>query len=128
MEKFIRYLGKKRIGNTKQRSFQSQTAKSTQDVKISHGVCLWSDAVARMVDATGLKHLSRRTEHTNLGWMRQFYRFVKAVAPEDSNSRHVTEFLTYLGVARKATQDPVFNAVLFFFGHVIKQDISNLRK
>lgn len=78
-----------------------------------------------------LKHLSYRTEQTYLGWMRQFYRYVHGASPNELESKHVIDFLTYLATERnvaKATQNLAFNAILFFYRHVLKQDISDLWK
>jgi integron integrase len=90
---------------------------------------LWADAVDQMIVSMRLKHLSHRTEHTYITWMRQFYRHVKGAKPSDLNSKHVTDFLTYLAIERKvakSTQSQAFNAILFFFRHVLKKDITDL--
>jgi site-specific recombinase XerD len=90
---------------------------------------LWADAVDQMIVSIRLKHLSHRTEATYINWMRQFYRYVKGTKPIDLNSKHVTDFLTYLAIERKvakSTQSQAFNAILFFFRHVLKQDIKDL--
>lgn len=60
--------------------------------------------------------------------MPQFYRFVKGTKSLDLNSKHVADFITYLTIARKvakSTQSRAFNAILFFFRHVLKQDITD---
>ena len=90
---------------------------------------LWVDAVDQMLVFMRLKHMSLRTEQTYITWMRQFYRYVKAVKPLDLKSKHVTDFLTYLTIERKVaktTQRQAFNAILFFFRHVLKRDIKDL--
>ncbi len=90
---------------------------------------LWADAVNQMIAAMRLKHMSLRTEKTYITWMRQFYRYVKGVKPLDLKSKHVTDFLTYLAIQRKvakSTQHQAFNAILFFFRHVLKQEIDEL--
>ena len=92
---------------------------------------LWSDAVDQMIVSIRLKHLSHRTEATYINWMRQFYRYMKGTKPSDLKSKHVTDFLTYLAIERKvakSTQNQAFNAILFFFRHVLKQDITDLWK
>ena len=92
---------------------------------------LWSGAVEQMVSFMRLRHMSLRTEETYLHWMRQFYRQVRGVPPNELNSDHVIGFLTYLAVDRKvsrATQNQAFNAILFFFRHILKQEIGDLWK
>lgn len=92
---------------------------------------LWSGAVDQMVSAMRLKHMALKTEQTYIGWMRQFYRRARAFQPNELTSDHVIDFLTHLAVDRKvsrATQNQAFNALLFFFRHVLKQDIGELWK
>ena len=84
-----------------------------------------------MIVSIRLKHLSHRTEATYINWMRQFYRYMKGSKPSDLKSKHVTDFLTYLAIERKvakSTQNQAFNAILFFFRHVLKQEIADLWK
>lgn len=107
---------------------QPQTAQITKPTDTDR---MWSDAVEQMVASMRLKHMSLRTEQTYLAWMRQFYRYVKGASPIDMNSDRVIDFLTYLAIERKvakATQNQAFNAILFFFRHVLKQDIGGLWK
>ncbi len=83
------------------------------------------------MSAMRLKHMSLKTEQTYIGWMRQFYRRAGAFQPNELTSDHVIDFLTYLAVDRKvsrATQNQAFNALLFFFRHVLMQEIGELWK
>ena len=83
----------------------------------------------QMITSMRLKHLSYRTEQTYVGWMRKFYTFIQGQAPEQLNSRHGTDYSTYLAVERKvakSTQNQAFNAILFFFRHVLDKDMGDL--
>ena len=83
----------------------------------------------QMITSMRLKHLSYRTEQTYIGWMRKFYAFIQGQAPEQLNSRHGTDYSTYLAVERKvakSTQNQAFNAILFFFRHVLDMDMGDL--
>ena len=83
-----------------------------------------------MVKRLRLKHRSYRTEQTYLGWLRDFYRFTGSVAPEFIGDNHLMDYLTYLAVERnvaKSTQQQAFNAILFFFRHVIGREPGNIR-
>jgi integron integrase len=77
-----------------------------------------------------LKQRSYRTEKTYLGWLRDFYRFNGSVPPNKIDDRHLLDYLTYLAVERrvaKSTQHQAFNALLFFFRHVIGHEPGNIR-
>jgi site-specific recombinase XerD len=90
---------------------------------------LWKQSMEAMTTSMRLKHLSYRTEQTYTDWMRKFYAFVEGRKPESLNSQHVTDFLTYLAVERKvakSTQDQAFNALLYFYRHVLNKDIGDL--
>lgn len=91
----------------------------------------WVQAINTMVNSMRLKHLSFRTEQSYLTWMRQFYRFVQGLAPNKLNSTHVIDFLTFLAVERnvaKSTQSQAFCSILFFYRHVLKQEITELSR
>lgn len=110
--------------------FQNQPQPSP-NTKSSADDRLWADAIDQMIALMRLKHLSFRTEKTYLTWMRRFYRYVKGTTPGNLNTKHVTDFLTYLAVDRKvakATQNQAFNAILFFFRNVLQQDVDDLSK
>ena len=83
-----------------------------------------------MIKRLRLKQRSYRTEKTYLGWLRDFYRFVDSTPPEKIDDHHLMDYLTYLAVERnvaKSTQHKAFNALLFFFRHVIGREPGNIR-
>ncbi|MBA3028663.1 MAG: integron integrase [Desulfobacteraceae bacterium] len=82
-----------------------------------------------MVRMLRLKQRSYRTEQTYLKWLRDFYIFVKPSAPQSLTNRHIKDYLTYLAVERhvtKSTQNLAFNALLFFYRHVIEQEVGDI--
>lgn len=90
----------------------------------------WKNAADEMVKLLRLKQRSYRTEQTYLGWLRDFYRFIGGRAPETIDDKHLMDYLTYLAVERhlaKSTQDQAFNALLFFFRHVIGREPGNIK-
>jgi Phage integrase, N-terminal SAM-like domain len=90
----------------------------------------WKAVAEEMVKMLRLKHRSLSTERTYLGWLRSFYFFVEGKSPDELDSSHVKEFLTYLAVERRvasATQNQAFNAILFLFRHVLNRDIEDLQ-
>jgi len=90
---------------------------------------LWRLHADDLVRVIRLKHLSIKTERTYLSWLRGFYRFVGGKVPSDLKSTDVKDFLTYLAAERRvsaSTQNQAFNALLFFYRHVLGQQISDL--
>ena len=83
-----------------------------------------------MVKRLRLKQRSYRTEQTYLRWLRDFYRFVGKEPPDTIGDNHLMDYLTYLAVERKvaqSTQQQAFNALLFFFRHVIGRQPGDIR-
>ena len=75
-----------------------------------------------------LYHKSFQTEKKNIRWIREFL-LRTSINPEKLNTSHVKNYLTYLAVSRKvsaATQKQAFNAILFFYRHVLNKEIENL--
>lgn len=76
-----------------------------------------------------LKQRSYRTEKTYMSWLRDFYVYVRPASPNDLTDTHIMNYLTYLAVERhvaKATQNLAFNAVLFFFRHVLEKEVGSI--
>jgi len=91
----------------------------------------WKRAGDELVRMLRLKHRARSTEKTYVGWVRDFYRFVKGTFPEQLQSAHVVDYLSHLAVERKvsaSTQHQAFNAILFFYRHVLDKEIANLQQ
>lgn len=83
-----------------------------------------------MVKRLRLKQRSYRTEQTYLRWLRDFYRFLDNVPPEKIGDNHLMDFLIHLVVERhvaQSTQQQAFNALLFFFRHVIGRNPDTIR-
>lgn len=76
-----------------------------------------------------LKQLSIKTEKTYLSWLRQFYRYLNGASPYSLDDTHITNFLTHLAVdgnLAASTQDQAFNALLFFYRHVLDKEVGYL--
>ena len=109
-----------------------QSRKSSQKIKKPSKPSseAWKKAAEDMVRRLRLKQRSYRTEQTYLVWLRDFYRFVDDIPPEKIGDHHLMDYLTYLAVERKvakSTQHQAFNALLFFFRHVIGRDPGDIR-
>jgi len=91
----------------------------------------WKVLADEMVRMLRLKHRSLSTEKTYLSWLRSFYQFIKGKSPDDLASSDVKDFLTYLAAERKvahSTQNQAFNALLFFYRHIVEIDIEDLHE
>lgn len=84
----------------------------------------WKAAAEEMVRIIRLKQLAYKTEKTYLSWLRRFCRAHRGVAPTETTSQHVRQFLSELAVDRNvaaSTQNQAFNALLFFYRHVLNR-------
>ena len=91
----------------------------------------WKVFADEMVRMLRLKHRSLSTEKTYLSWLRSFYQFLKGKSPDDLDGSDVKDFLTYLAAERKvahSTQNQAFNALLFFYRHIVEIDIEDLHE
>ena len=89
----------------------------------------WKAAANMLKNSLRVKHRSLNTEKTYLGWLRSFYRYAKDRTPSELDSSHVQHFLTYLAVEKNvapSTQNQAFNALLFFFRHVLNKDLDDI--
>jgi len=89
----------------------------------------WKEAADEMVRMLRLKHRSLATEKSYLSWLRSFYGFVGGKHPDSLKGSHVKDFLSHLAVERRvapSTQNQAFNAILFFFRHVLNREIGDL--
>ncbi|WP_054029595.1 phage integrase N-terminal SAM-like domain-containing protein [Desulfatitalea tepidiphila] len=89
----------------------------------------WKLAGEKMVRILRLKQRSYRTEQTYMKWLRDFYLFVKPELPARLSDSHIIDFLSYLSVDRhvaKSTQNQAFNAILFFYRHILEKEIGSI--
>ncbi len=81
-----------------------------------------------------LFHRSVQTERTCVGWLKRFLDWLGGVPDEPASRAGVSEemlrrFLTYLAVERHvsaSTQEQAFNALLFFYRHVLHVQVRGL--
>ncbi|MFP3870485.1 MAG: site-specific integrase [Syntrophobacteria bacterium] len=66
--------------------------------------------------------MSPRTSETYMHWTRRFQAYTRSKPPDQLTTEDVKGFLTELAVKRNvaaSTQNQAFNALLFFFRHVL---------
>ena len=89
----------------------------------------WDQANDEMLKALRLRHRSLSTEKTYLYWIRMFCKRLEGSSPYSLDNSHFTDFMTYLAIERKvsaSTQNQAFNAILFFYRHVLDKEIGKL--
>ncbi|MEA1946626.1 MAG: integron integrase [Thermodesulfobacteriota bacterium] len=77
-----------------------------------------------------IRHYSKSTLRTYTTWVRQFQGFTKSKDPKLLSTSDVKEFLTHLAVEKKvaaSTQNQAFNALLFFYRHVLKSEFGDIK-
>ncbi|MBW1784006.1 MAG: integron integrase [Deltaproteobacteria bacterium] len=77
-----------------------------------------------------LRHYSPRTFQTYRGWVRQLQGFTRSKDPSLLTASDAKDFLTFLAVQRKvaaSTQNQAFNALLFFYRHILKNEFGELK-
>ncbi len=89
----------------------------------------WVEAGDMMKRMLRLKQLAYSTEQSYVSWLRDFYKHVRPLAPEKLDDGHLKSYLSYLASERrvaKSTQNQAFNALLFFYRHVLEKEVGSI--
>ena len=90
----------------------------------------WKTAFDGLHSEIKVRHYSPKTLKSYTGWLRKFQAFTKSKPSESLSDQDIKDYLTYLAVERNvaaATQNLAFNALLFFFRHVLKKEPGKLK-
>lgn len=77
-----------------------------------------------------VRHYSPKTLKNYSSWLGKFQTFTKSKPLASLSDTDIKEFLTFLAVKRNvaaSTQNQAFNALLFFFRHVMKKEPGELK-
>jgi hypothetical protein len=80
----------------------------------------------RVREANRLRHGSRSTEKSYVGWIRRYILFHGKRHPAEMGAPEVTRFLSSLAVEGRvaaSTQNQALSALLFLYRHVLHQDL-----
>src|SRR2546427_10114188 len=80
----------------------------------------------RVREANRLRHGSRSTEKSYVGWIRRYILFHGKRHPAEMGAPEVTRFLSSLAVQGRvaaSTQNQALSALLFLYRHVLHQDL-----
>ena len=86
----------------------------------------WMEEYTRLSNEIQVRHYSPKTLKTYKLWVRHFQTFTESLDPKTLSTDHVKAFLTFLAVMKKvsaSTQNQAFNALLFFYRHVLNQKL-----
>ena len=90
----------------------------------------WDQNLDRLAAEIKTRHYSRKTLKTYADWVRKFQSYLRDKPPNELSSYDVKKYLTYLAVQRRvsaSTQNQAFNALLFFYRHILKKDFGDQR-
>ncbi len=89
----------------------------------------WRIAVDAIKNEIELRHYSKKTLKAYTLWAEKLRYFTKNKLPESLTPEDVKAFLTFLAVKKKvsaSSQNQAFNALLFFFRHVLKREFGKI--
>jgi integron integrase len=90
----------------------------------------WKSAYDDLHAEIRVRHYSPKTLKSYTGWLRKFQAFTKSKALELLCDSDIKEYLTHLAVTKEvsaSTQNQAFNALLFFYRHVLKREPGDLK-
>jgi integron integrase len=89
----------------------------------------WKTVYTNLAREIQVRHYSPKTLKSYTRWARQLQNFTHSKEPTLLSAADVKEFLSWLAITRKvsaATQNQAFNALLFFFRHVLNQEFGKI--
>jgi integron integrase len=89
----------------------------------------WEGAIEVMRKRFRVLHYSENTDKTYTPWIHRFREFVDHDGPGESTARDAKDFLTHLALRERVSasaQNQAFNALLYFFRHSLRKDLSGL--
>lgn len=89
----------------------------------------WAGAMDSLKNEISVRHYSKKTWKAYSLWAQKLRYFVKVKPPEKLTPEDVKAFLTFLAVKKKvsaSSQNQAFNALLFFFRHVLKKEFGKM--
>jgi len=89
----------------------------------------WDKAMTSLCNEIKLRHYSPKTLKSYSLWAEKLRYYTKDKLPEDLVPEDVKGFLTSLAVEKKvaaSSQNQAFNALLFFFRHVLKKEFGKM--
>lgn len=89
----------------------------------------WCIAIESIKNEITFRHYSKKTSKAYSLWAQKLRYFTKNKLPESLTAEDVKSFLTFLAVKKNvsaSSQNQAFNALLFFFRHVLKKEFGKI--
>ena len=89
----------------------------------------WQSAFRQLSNEIKFRHYSPKTLNSYSTWVRKIQYFSKSKDPKLLSTTDVKDFLTFLAVKQKvsaSSQNQAFNALLFFFRHVLHKEFGKI--
>jgi integron integrase len=128
-KKFIPPLSRGSAQSTSVHSSSQTVSPSGKEYVEQETGVSWKAEYSKLEDEIHVRHYSSRTLKTYKGWVQKFQTFTLSKTPGLLSSNDVKEFLTFLAVKRKVsstTQNQAFNALLFFYRHVLHKEFGEI--
>jgi len=122
----IESIDQDRIGALKNKKENIATKKTALDATHVD----WSRVYRNLDSEIKLRHYSPKTLEAYTGWLRQLQGFTRSKDPQLLSATDVKDFLTFLVVKRgvsASSQNQAFNALLFFYRHVLKNEFGEIK-
>ncbi|KPA17561.1 integron integrase [Candidatus Magnetomorum sp. HK-1] len=90
----------------------------------------WTAAYNGLYNEIKLRHYSHKTLKVYKLWLGKFQTFTKSKTLTKLNDQDIKDFLTFLAVEKNvaaSTQNQAFNALLFFYRHVLNKEPGDLK-
>ena len=95
----------------------------------SKTVAQWGKAMQALSDAIQVRHYSPKTLDSYSNWAAKFRTYTRWKEPQTLDTADVKAFLTSLDVEKHmsaSSQNQAFNALLFFFRHVLNREFGTI--
>ncbi|ASQ90462.1 integron integrase [Prosthecochloris sp. GSB1] len=89
----------------------------------------WVDELTKLREEIRVRHYSAKTLSSYYGWTRKFQAFVRCKSPALLDTSDVKRYLTWLAMEKDvaaSTQNQAFNALLFFYRHVLGREFGKV--
>lgn len=90
----------------------------------------WGNEFEILTNEIKLRQYSRKTLKAYTSWVGSFQAYLKSKSTKLLDSIDAKNFITYLAVEKKvsaSTQNQAFNALLFFYRHVLKREFGDFK-
>lgn len=89
----------------------------------------WQTELAQLAREIEMRHYSPKTLRCYVKWARRFQSYLRSKSPAALNSDDVKGFLSYLATEEEvsaSSQNQAFNALLFFYRHVLGREFGKV--